>query len=132
MNAKLALIGFGVIAFLLLRPTATHAGAPVISGELKQWHKVTLTLDGPPARETDEHPNPFTDYDFTVTFIHESGEPKYIVPGYFAADGDAANTSADSGNEWRAHLSPDKTGNWHYTVTFKQGKDAALGGRETD
>ena len=29
---------------------------------LKQWHKVTLTLDGPFAHETDTDPNPFTDY----------------------------------------------------------------------
>jgi len=58
---------------------------------LKQWHKVTLTLDGPAAKETDTAPNPFTDYDFTVTFTHASGAPSYRVPGYFAADGNAAN-----------------------------------------
>jgi len=99
-----------------------------ISGELKQWHKVTLTLAGPAAKETDTAPNPFTDYDFTVTFTHASGTPSYRVPGYFAADGDAANTSATAGNQWRAHLAPDKIGQWNYTVSFKQGKHAALDG----
>jgi len=99
-----------------------------ISGELRQWHKVSLTLDGPQAAETDQSPNPFTDYDFTVTFTHESGDPSYRVPGYFAADGDAAETSASSGNKWRAHLSPDKVGTWNYQVSFRQGPRAALGG----
>jgi hypothetical protein len=58
---------------LLLTPPAANAAAPVVSGKLKQWHKVTLTLDGPQAKETDSDPNPFTDYDFAVTFTHESG-----------------------------------------------------------
>lgn len=74
-----------------------------ITGELKQWHKVTLTFDGPVASETAE-PNPFLDYRLNVTFTHEGGAKSYLVPGYFAADGDAANTSADSGNKWRVHF----------------------------
>ena len=102
------------------------SGEVAISGELKQWHKVTLTLDGPLARESDSAPNPFTDYRLMVTFRHESGSPEYVVPGYFAADGDAANSSADSGTKWRAHLSPDKPGRWIYQISFVQGKLAAL------
>jgi hypothetical protein len=62
-------------------------GAVAISGELKQWHKVTLTLDGPFAAELDHDPNPYTDYNLIVTFTHESGSPSYKVPAYFAADG---------------------------------------------
>lgn len=104
-------------------------GRVTISGELKRWHKVTLTLAGPFARERDENPNPFTDYDFTVEFRHESGEPVYRVPGYFAADGQAAETSAEAGNCWRAHLAPDKTGVWTYRVSFLKGKHAAIGGK---
>ena len=104
-------------------------GKVAISGELKQWHKVTLSLDGPFAHEQDDEPNPFTDLAFNVTFTHESGSPKYVVPGYFAADGDAANSSADSGTKWRAHLSPDKAGKWNYAVSFTKGKVAALDGK---
>lgn len=99
-----------------------------IGGELKQWHKVSLALDGPFAHERDNTPNPFTDLAFTVTFTHESGVPKYTVPGYFAADGDAANSSAESGTKWLAHLSPDKSGRWNYRVSFSNGKHAALDG----
>jgi len=102
-------------------------GAVDISGELKQWHKVTLTLDGPFAHERDNAPNPFTDLNLSVIFTHESGSPKFVVPGYFAADGNAAETSAKSGTAWRAHLSPDKTGRWNYQVEFTSGTQAATG-----
>ena len=88
-----------------------------VSGELKQWHAVTLTLDGPFAHELDLNPNPFTDYQFDVLFTHESGEV-LRVPGYFAADGNAAQTSAQSGTKWRAHFSPSRTGRWKYEVLF--------------
>ncbi|MEX2558780.1 MAG: DUF5060 domain-containing protein, partial [Pirellulales bacterium] len=100
---------------------ADGMGAVEISGELKQWHKVTLTLDGPFAHELDDNPNPFTDYRLAVTFRHESGSPAYCVPGYFAADGNAAATSSQSGTKWRAHLSPDKPGRWHYAVSLAKG-----------
>lgn len=102
-------------------------GTVKVTGELKQWHKVTVDLAGPAAQETDTAPNPFTDYQFDVTFRHESGTPTYTVPGYFAADGNAANTSATAGTVWRAHLSPDKTGQWSYTVSFRHGKNVAIG-----
>jgi len=106
-------------------------GDVTISGELKQWHKVTLTLNGPFAHELDNDPNPFTDYALNVEFVHESGTPRYRVPGYFAADGNAAQSSAVSGNKWRAHLSPDKPGRWTYTLHFTRGKLAALDGGGT-
>src|SRR6185436_10935103 len=96
-------------------------GSVKITGELKQWHKVTLELAGPFAAESDASPNPFTDLRLDVTFTHESGTPRYVVPGYFAADGNAANTSANAGTVWRAHLSPDKPGKWTYRVAFTQG-----------
>jgi len=105
---------------------ADGKGSVEIGGELKAWHKVTLTLDGPFAHELDNAPNPFADYRMTVTFRHESGTPTYAVPGYFAADGDSANTSAECGTTWRAHLSPDKPGVWTWAVSFVKGKNAAV------
>ena len=97
-----------------------------VSGELRQWHKVTLTLAGPQADETASAPNPFLDYRLSVVFTHESGTPSYSVPGYFAGDGNAGNSSATSGNKWRAHLAPDKTGRWNYRISFVSGKGVAL------
>ena len=113
----------------LIDPRQPDGKAEVsISGELKQWHKVSLTLDGPFSHERDVQPNAFTDHAFNVKFTHESGTPSYVVPGYFAADGKAANSSAESGTQWRAHLSPDKPGTWTYTTSFKRGENAAIGG----
>ena len=113
---------------LVLPRLPDGTGAVAIDGELKQWHKVTLALDGPYAHEQDNAPNPFTDLAFNVTFTHESGAPSYKVPGYFAASANAANNGAEGGTQWVAHLSPDKTGTWNYRVSFTQGKDAALDG----
>lgn len=104
-------------------PQQDGDGRVVINGELKQWHKVTLTLAGPYAHEASEEHNPFVDYQMNVTFTHESGTPSYTVPGYFAADGNAAETSAQAGTKWRAHLSPDKPGRWDYVVSMKVGED---------
>ncbi|MDI1251209.1 MAG: DUF5060 domain-containing protein [Lacunisphaera sp.] len=103
-------------------------GAVTVTGELKQWHKVTVELAGPFAAESDQSPNPFTDLALNVTFTHESGTPRYVVPGYFAADGNAANTGARAGTVWRAHVSPDKPGQWNYRVAFTSGTHAALNG----
>ena len=47
------------------------------------------------------------------------------MPGYFAADGNAAETSADSGNVWRVHFSPDAVGDWNYLVSMRLGGHVA-------
>jgi len=94
-----------------------------VSGELKKWHKVTLTFTGPETGEAAQ-PNPFRDYRLSVTFI--KGQKQYIIPGYYAADGTAAETSAKTGNKWRVHFVPDETGSWTYAVSFRTGPDIAL------
>ncbi len=93
------------------------------------WDPVTLTLKGPFAHEQDDlirpgKPNPFTDYRMLVTF--KQGDRSFMVPGYFAADGNAGETSATSGNVWRAHFSPPTAGEWSYRVSFGTGKNVAL------
>ena len=86
-------------AFVVL--TAVHggdgAGDECRLRHTAAWHAVTVTFQGPAARETDTLPNPFLDYRMVVTFTHASGAPRYRVPGYFAADGRAAETSAARG-----------------------------------
>ena len=94
-----------------------------ITGELKKWHKITLTFDGEETSENDPF-NPFLNYRLDVTFIHEN--KTYLVPGYFAADGNAAETSADSGNKWRVHFSPDEVGEWRYEVSFRKGSNVSV------
>ncbi|ACB75122.1 DUF5060 domain-containing protein [Opitutus terrae] len=111
--------------YAVFTPAAAGAAA-LVAGKLEQWHKITLSIDGPEARETDTSPNPFLDYRMDVTFTHESGAPSYRVPGYFAVDGNAAETSAFAGRIWRAHLAPDKPGMWRYAVSFRRGPEVAV------
>jgi Domain of unknown function (DUF5060) len=83
---------------------------------------------GPVATETDANINPFMDYRLDVTFTHPLSGKRYDVPGYFAADGNAAETSASSGNQWHCHFAPDETGLWNYDVAFVTGNDVAVNG----
>ena len=105
-------------------PTDPGTGEVQITGELKKWHKVTLSFDGPAYSETSSRANPFLDFQLNVTFTN--GEKCYVVPGYFAADGNAAESSADSGNVWRVHFAPDETGEWSYDVAFYFGRNVAI------
>lgn len=113
-----------LVGFLLL--LAAHAvQAQRLHGELQKWHKVTLDVEGPQAGEMDEE-NPFLQYKFDVEFRHNASGKRYLVPGYFAADGQAGESGATEGNVWRVHFAPDETGEWKYKVLFFEGKWAAL------
>lgn len=115
------------IVLLLITATSCENGSRdknySISGDFKKWQPVTLTFDGPYASEKDSV-NPFLDYSLWVNF--ENGEEKISVPGYFAADGDAANTSAESGNKWQVKFSPNQEGNWTFEAFLMEGKDIAI------
>ena len=103
-----------------MQPTNGNA---TLSGEVRQWHTVTLTFDGPQTSETAE-PSPFLDYRLDVTFTQ--GSRQSVVPGFYAADGNAGNSSSATGNKWRVLFVPDRTGRWTYTVSFRTGTDVAL------
>ncbi|WP_248722389.1 DUF5060 domain-containing protein [Seonamhaeicola sp. ML3] len=94
-----------------------------IEGELKKWHKVTLNFEGPETSELAEE-NPFLDYRLDVVF--SNSEESFKIPGFFAADGNAADTSSDSGNIWQVRFTPNTTGEWTYTVSFKEGDNVAI------
>jgi hypothetical protein len=98
------------------------SAAPVVQGELKRSHAIQLTFTGPRTSETAD-PNPFRDYRLNVTFTN--GSKSYVVPGYFAADGNAAETGATEGNLWRVNFVPEDAGTWTYSVSFRAGKDVA-------
>ncbi len=100
-------------------------GTIEITGELKQWHNITFTLDGPYAHEQDNEPNPFTDIRMDVWLTSPDGTV-WRVPGYFAADGNAANTSAEDGTKWRAHFAPSMVGEWSYMIGVAIAPNAAL------
>ncbi|MFO1022354.1 MAG: DUF5060 domain-containing protein [Planctomycetales bacterium] len=96
---------------------------PVISGELKKWHRISLTFDGPQSDEM-ATPNPFRDYRLIVEFTRPTRSLK--VQGFFAADGNAAETGATAGNKWRVHFAPDEAGAWRYQASLVQGEKVAL------
>jgi hypothetical protein len=102
---------------------AGTAESAMLGGVLQTWHKVTLTFDGPDVSELGDD-NPFLNYRLSVTF--RKGERQFVVPGYFAADGDAANSSASTGNRWRVHFRPQEVGRWDYSVSFRTGGSVAL------
>jgi hypothetical protein len=96
-----------------------------LTGEMKKWHTLTLHCPGPETSES-ANPNPFADYRLDATFTHPASGKSYRVPGFYAADGNAAETSATSGNQWQVRFSPDYGGDWRYTVSFRTGTDVAI------
>lgn len=117
----LSILGFFAVVSIV--PACSTDNEAAISGELKTWHKVTLTFNGPEASEYDTL-NPFTDYRLTAVF--EKDSLNIEVPGYFAADGNAAETSSREGNKWRVHFSPPQEGVWSYRISFVKGRNAAV------
>ena len=105
-------------------------GTVELTGERKQWHKISVTMDGPFAHEQDDQPNPFLDLRMLTIFTHASGK-RYTVPGYFAADGDAGQSSAKSGTKWRTNFAPDLTGQWQYAASIVKGDQAAIDSKAT-
>lgn len=100
-----------------------ESDAVTISGELKKWHTVTLDVRGPEVGESDKS-NPFLNYRLDVEFSND--EHTLLVPGYFAADGDAANSGASEGNVWRVKFAPPRTGTWTYRLSFVEGTNVAV------
>jgi len=120
---KREFFGAVIAAALVALNALQGASGATLSGELRQWHKVTLTFTGPDTSET-APTNPFLDYRLNVTFTQ--GSTSYVVPGYYCADGNAANTSASSGNKWRVHFAPPSTGTWNWQASFRQGSGIAV------
>lgn len=115
-----------LLLFLLFPLLARFVSAQAsLSGQLKTWHPVTLGFSGPSHSETDSL-NPFTDYRLTATFTHSASNTSFSVPGHFAADGNAAESGASSGDHWRIHFAPPLSGDWDWEVDFRSGPDIAV------
>jgi len=91
------------------------------------WHPVTLDFNGPDTSETANN-NPFLNFRLLVEFTN--GDTRYLVRGFYAADGDAANTSATSGDVWRVRFTPDAVGEWRYKASLQTGPNIALSDNE--
>ncbi len=104
-------------------PLDVANGEVLVTGEEKQWHNVTLNFGGPEADEVGTD-NPFSNYRLEVTF--SKGNTSLKVPGYYAADGNAGETAATTGNIWKVHFCPAEVGEWSYAVSFRKGTDVAI------
>lgn len=101
------------------------AGSVVLTGEPHTWHRVVLVVRGP-ATEEQANPNPFVDFRLTARFEHAASGRSYEVPGFFAADGRAADSGAVSGDLWHVHFRPDAPGRWNWSVSFRRGRYLAV------
>lgn len=106
--------GDGVVA-----RNTEHTGRGVT---VPQWHTLTLDFDGPMASEAAQAT--FLDHRLTVTFTH--AEHTLVVPGFFAADGQAARSHATSGNQWRVRFTPNAVGSWTYAAQLITGPRVAI------
>lgn len=120
MRKILIIASFVLPTILMLSCTGKQAE---ISGELKQWHTLTFAFNGPSTSEGAEI-NPFTDYRLTVTFARDNRLTE--VRGYYAADGNAAETGSEAGGKWKVKFVPDEEGEWKYFVSFRRGDLIAI------
>ena len=111
-----------------LSPVLLAKAPTELLGEKRLWHSLSLSFEGAEACERDEL-NPFMDYRLNVEFTHAESGKTYLVPGFFAADGDAANTSATCGNRWQVRFSPDELGEWQWKAQFRKGTYVAVSER---
>ncbi|MFD1316396.1 DUF5060 domain-containing protein [Namhaeicola litoreus] len=116
-------LSFFLLSSVFMLTISCQRSEVQIQGELKKWHKIELVFEGPKTNEMDEV-NPFLDYRLDVVF--KSNNKEYVVPGFYAADGNAAETSSDAGNVWKVRFTPDEIGEWNYTVSFKKGDEVAV------
>lgn len=121
MPSQLKAFFFLTLLILGVLPRQSFSqGKPIPA--VKQWHTQTLTFEGPETSES-ATPNPFTDFRLLVRF--RNGDSEYVVRGFYAADGKAAETSATSGNIWKVRFSPDRIGTWNYKAELRQGNGIA-------
>lgn len=99
--------------------TKEKDNTPVFS----KWHTITLPFKGPETSETATD-NPFFNYRLSVEFRHK--ETKQTIRGFYAADGNAAETSSNSGNIWQVRFTPNQIGNWSYSARLHKGDSIAL------
>lgn len=116
---------FGLLFLMTVFSVYSQQTKVKIESEFKKWHKVTLNFTGEEFSENDAD-NPFLNYRLNVTF--KNGNKSYLVPGFYAADGNSAETSSSIGAIWQVRFSPDEVGKWTYDVSFRKGNEISVNG----
>jgi len=91
--------------------------------ETKTNETITLSFYGPQTSEYDSV-NPFLNYLLLVEFNTNGYER--IIRGFYAADGNAANSGSDSGAVWQVRYTPEVTGKWSYSAKLYKGDSVAI------
>ena len=104
-----------------------------VDGAFRAGFPITFTLAGPEVLKENGEANPFVDYTFEGQFVEVDENliygPATVVPGYFAADGNAGETGADAGDRWRVRYRPDRGGKVGYILELKRGGEVVASGR---
>ncbi len=113
-----------LLAFVIACGLFGCEAAPLVSENPVRRQPLSITFDGPETAE-DAEPNPFRRYRLTVTFRHDASGASYSAPGFYAADGAAAETSATAGRKWRVRFTPPEAGLWRWSARFRAGNGPA-------
>ncbi|EDY82063.1 hypothetical protein VDG1235_1683 [Verrucomicrobiia bacterium DG1235] len=119
------MIRYAPLLVLLLTSSCAPVAQRPTPTALLQNHTITLSFKGPATSE-DAEDNPFTDTRLLVTFTHKDSGETHTIRGFYAADGNAAETSADSGDIWQTRFAPPKLGDWSYSATLHTGPLIAI------
>lgn len=118
------------VSFLLLSCFVISCDSDLShSTNVQKGHTFTLSFEGPMTSE-DAELNPFLHYLLIVEFEHEDHQK--TIRGFYAADGNAAETSATSGNTWQVRFSPQHTGTWAYNATLFKGDSVSVNQRHDE
>ncbi|TGV04557.1 DUF5060 domain-containing protein [Flavivirga rizhaonensis] len=114
-----------LVILMTIIPFSGYSQTVNVSGTspYRKWHKIAVSLTLP--SNISESNTSFKNNRMDVVFTDPSGN-NIRVPGFFAADGNAANTNAVSGKVFKAYLRPYETGQWTYRVLYYTGTDVAL------
>lgn len=94
--------------------------------QIQQWHTYTISFEGPATSEKNPE-NPFLHYLLMVEFEHN--DTSKMIRGFYAADGNAAESSADSGSVWQVRFNPEDLGEWTYKASLFKGDSVAVSGK---
>ncbi|NJL30502.1 MAG: DUF5060 domain-containing protein [Phycisphaerales bacterium] len=112
-------------------PMAMSQSITALEDGLDTWKPLQIDFTSSQSYTETGSTNPFMDRRLDVTFelLNDAGQPTgttYVVPGFFNADGQAAQSHATGGNQWSVRFTPSQPGTWRYTTSFRQGTDVAV------
>ena len=84
---------------------------------------IELTFKGPETSET-ANDNPFLNYRLEVEF--SNGNNSQTIRGFYSADGNAAESSAESGSVWKVRYLPPTAGKWTYKAKLLHDENIAI------